>query len=52
MLTRQIALTALAAATIEAVKVSLHAVPNVGGVNLLCAMYGVLLGAGRGVGEV
>lgn len=46
MLTRQIALTALAAATIEAVKFALNAVPNVEGVTLLCAVYGYCLGAG------
>lgn len=44
--TRQIALTALASATIEAVKFALNAVPNVEGVTLLCAVYGYCLGVG------
>lgn len=43
---RQIALTAVAAATIEAVKFALNAVPNVEGVTLLSAVYGYCLGAG------
>lgn len=43
---RQIALTALAAATIEAVKFALNAVPNVEGVTLLSAVYGYCLGVG------
>lgn len=43
---KQIALTALAAATIEAVKFALNAVPNVEGVTLLSALYGYCLGAG------
>ena len=43
---RQIALTALASATIEAVKFALNAVPNVEGVTLLSAVYGYCLGAG------
>ncbi len=43
---KRIALTALAAATIEAVKFALNAVPNVEGVTLLSAVYGYCLGAG------
>ena len=39
-------MTALAAATIEAVKFALNAVPNVEGVTLLSAVYGYCLGAG------
>ena len=48
MLARQIALKALAAATIEAVKVAPNDVPNVEGVNRFCAGYGYCLGAGGG----
>lgn len=43
---KRIALTALAAATIEAVKFALNAVPNVEGVTLLCAVYGYCIGVG------
>lgn len=43
---KRIALTALAAATLEAVKFALNAVPNVEGVTLLSALYGYCLGAG------
>lgn len=49
---RQIALTALAAALIEAVKFALNAVPNVEGVTLLCAVFGYCLGAGGVVAAV
>ncbi len=49
---KQIALTALAAATIEAVKFALNAVPNVEGVTLLCAVYGYCLGAGGVVAAI
>lgn len=42
----QIAITAMAAATIEAVKFALNAIPNVEGVTLLCAVYGYCLGVG------
>lgn len=49
---RQIALTALAAATIEAVKFALNAVPNVEGVTLLSAVYGYCLGAGGVVAAI
>lgn len=43
---KRLALTALAAATLEAVKFALNAVPNVEGVTLLSALYGYCLGAG------
>lgn len=43
---KRIALIALAAATLEAVKFALNAVPNVEGVTLLSALYGYCLGAG------
>lgn len=48
----QVALTALAAATIEAVKFVLNAVPNVEGVTLLCAVYGYCIGVGGVVAAV
>lgn len=49
---KQIAMTALAAATIEAVKFALAAIPNVEGVTLLCAVYGYCLGVGGIVAAV
>lgn len=45
-------MTALAAATIEAVKFALAAIPNVEGVTLLCAVYGYCLGVGGVVAAV